>query len=223
MTGYTAEEYRLEEAEWDAYLEARDGAFYEIAELARVPEEKQEEFCREFYKVWRSLAKDIPLESLTRRCEDAALFEAKRAVRAAKDAVDKLSNDQRELIQWAMRSVTKKPFPAPADCLDVMVKAFAKMTAENPDVAPKGKGAGRGRRKGSLGNWKFQYLVKALFTLSAQYGQRLSLDDKNRDRGTILKALKILRQFIPDPAIIPNEPPLKTIAKIQRSCEAHPH
>jgi hypothetical protein len=192
-----------------------------IAELAKIPEDKRSEFHKKFCAELNRLSRDNWFHQITNLVvpyhKSPGFSEVAEAVRSAKDAVGKLSDDQRNLIQLAMQeSENWAPMLKPDVFLTVMVKAFATITNRSSTSLPKGKGSGRGRPRGTPINPAFHSLVEALFTLPEKYNGHLSHDDKDSDRGKILTALDILRPYLP--GVIPENPPLKTIARIKSNC-----
>jgi hypothetical protein len=194
-----------------------------IAELAEIPEDKRSEFHKEFCAKFNRLSRDNWFHQITTLNpkepyhKSPGFSEAAKAVRSAKDAVSRLSDDQRNLIQLAMQESAKwVPMPKPDVFLTTMVKAFATIANRSPASLPKGKGSGRGRPKGTQINPVYRSLVEALLTLPKKYDGHLSHHERNRDRGKILAALEILRPYLP--GVIPKVPSLKTIATIKSNC-----
>jgi hypothetical protein len=201
-------------------LASRRERMGKIADLANIPDDMRDGFYRELSTVLEYLWTNYLLNQLSyfpRLTKNDEFRNAEQAVRAAKDAIDNLNDDLKNLVYLAMRaSENWAPVPEPAAFLEVMVKAFANITKKNPSSLAKGKGSGPGRRKGEVKDWPFQCIVGALFTLPERYGGHLSFDDKDPERGTIPRALKILKPDLP-PDVIPEVLPLKTIARIRRN------
>jgi hypothetical protein len=97
--------------------------------------------------------------------------------------------------------------------------ALSGLTGSNPWAEPARQ---RGRRKGSVANWRLQLLVKQLFGAAADYGGELTADHTREDGGTMIQALELLRPLLPD-GVVPKVMPVSTIEKVIRDYIAEGH
>jgi hypothetical protein len=183
-----------------------------IAKLAGVPVHMRASFCREFEAI---IVRTFH-GNFTPYFKNRALLEAERAVRAAKDAFDRLDEGQRQELHFLMRTTGPLRPPKPEDSISAIVEAFAKVTGKSAQPIPKDKV--RGRRKGSVENWPFQCIVEALFTIPDRHGGHLVFNGNYPEKNKVGGALEILRALFRDPGLIPDPLPLKTIERIKSRC-----
>jgi hypothetical protein len=183
------------EAQVRARLAAEQGATaLRLAEFCGVPDDMRGRFCSKLGELFDEAWKGWEIRSAYP--VDSALLEAERALKVAKDAVDKLSMSQKHAMGGHQ--------------LEELVRQIAKLTGSNP--YPR-KAEGVGRPKGSSKNYPWAHFVKWLFEIVRYYGGSLPFDKKRPDK--LLAALGILRPVLP-PGLIPNVPALSTIEKIKK-------
>jgi hypothetical protein len=171
---------------WDEVADAMEGAdvLRQLAELARVPEAKRVEFCRQVSSLisdmWRHHADS---QALVVAKQNKSLSRAIDALRAARQALADLDEELRkaggELIIQAELGIT----------------LFLACMGEDSGPARRRAG-GRGRRPGRM-NRMFAAFVEKLSRAARAAGGRLGLQ-KNIRKGALLEAIKILAPHLPD-------------------------
>jgi hypothetical protein len=212
-----------EEATEDEYvLEARrrsHRAAEQLVDVARVPVKRREEFIAETAArlLWEVL-RPYPIGDLT------AYSAVATKVRAARDAVYKLSKDQQQFLSFAFifgapehyERLRKHDYDVgPAwwlEMFDAAVASFALMMRDDPFP---GVATGRGRRSGSVKDYVFQTLVRDLWVIADDHGGRLTFDRKSKS-GTMIKALNLLESEFWQlrDRVMPNCLPFSTIGRI---------
>jgi hypothetical protein len=195
----------------------------QLADVAKVPVRRREEFVVETAvrlesEVFRPHAYVPPNVRAT-------FSTVATKVRAARDAIHKLSKAHQQFITFAFifgapehyARLRKHDYDTdPAWWLamfDAAVASFALMLREapSPEVV-----AGRGRRSGWVKDYDFQALVHDLWVIADDHGGRLTFDRKTKS-GAMVKALNLLKSEELWPLgdrVIPNCLPFSTIGRI---------
>ena len=189
---------------WDEVADALEGAdvLRQLAELARVPEEKRVEFCRQV----SNLISDMWRYDADRR----ALLVAKqnkslsRAIGALRDARHALANLDEELREAARELIVG---------IELGMTRFLACMREESGPARR-RAHWRGRRPGTVKNWVFAAFVVKLRRAVRAAGGRLGLQ-KNINKGALLEAIKILAPHLPD-GFVPKRRSASTLQRIIR-------
>jgi hypothetical protein len=206
----------------------QEAVLRELAGLARVPEYAREAFFDAIDQLLAYAHGGWLFRSQSSRLGDASFLNAERAVRDAHLAVRALSPAQWDYLRESIEAIPASNgdpdngVPAARDdwdyMLTVLVMAFAKRTGKTPFVAPV---RGRGRRRGTVGNYPFQSFVRELWRQTERYGGRLSFSPKNGGSGAMLKALAVLEPCLPS-GLVPKALPLSTIERIRQELKDTP-
>jgi hypothetical protein len=170
----------------DEVTDALEGAnvLRRLAELARVPDEKRVEFCRQVSNLvsdmWRY---DADRRALVVAKQNKSLSRAIDALQAARQALADLDEELRE----AARELIVE--------IELGVTQFLACMGEESGP-PRRRADGRGRRPGRV-NWMFAAFVVKLRRAASAAGGRLGLQ-KNISKGALLEAIKILAPHLPD-------------------------
>jgi hypothetical protein len=171
---------------WDEVVDALEGAdvLRQLAELARVPDEKRVEFCRQVSNLvsdmWRY---DADRRALVVAKQTKSLSRAIDALQAARQALADLDEELRE----AARELIVE--------IELGVTRFLACMGEESGPARR-RADGRGRRPGKV-NWMFAAFVVKLRRAARAAGGRLGLQ-KNIEKGPLLEAIKIVAPHLPD-------------------------
>jgi hypothetical protein len=209
--------------------ERRRAATAELARIAKIPPYARKRFDADVFFLLIGASQTASFREVARKWnDDRPVREAEKAVRAAHDTVRALGEPQRAVFEEAFRAVCEcneivadgtfdeAPTEVGARILAGMVEAFARITGKSPDFEP---GGGRGRPKGTVGNWQFQHLVELLWRAVNEYGGELTFGCKeNVGSGTMMDALEILRPLLP-PSLMPRHLPAKTIERVRATLD----
>jgi hypothetical protein len=197
--------------EGDRYLSY---ALEQLIVLARIPEDREYDFLEEFslcvvydllgYRFWTNP-----------EIADGAFLEAEEAMHQALATLARLTPRQKVQLSLRLTGLPQRGPRAYRDVLDEFAVAFARVTG-NPPVRLYLREKKRGRPQGRFGNWQFSHLVGALFQFPWKYGGALTFHGKDPDKGTLVKAVRLLEPLFP--AIVPRHLPLDTIADIRDEC-----
>jgi hypothetical protein len=186
---------------WDEVTDALEGAdvLRQLAELARVPDEKCVEFCRQVSNLvsdmWRY---DADHRALVAAKQNKSLSRAIDALRAAKQALADLDEELRE----AGRELILRT--------ELEITQFLACMGEESGPARR-RADGRGRRPGRV-NWMFAAFVVKMGRAASAAGGRLGLQ-KNIKKGPLLEAIKILAPHLPD-GFVPKNMSASTLQRI---------
>jgi hypothetical protein len=160
-----------------------------------------------------------------------ALLRAELAFRAAREAILALDKRDQVVLRRAFlynSSGSLAPYwlPPPLQdfagkriwnrALDELLWTFSEFTGSNPFPAPPN---GRGRPRGTVGNWQLQKFVEILWETTKLYGGNLYADPKRDDGGTMIQALELLRPVLPE-SFLPKVLPVRTIETIIKNFKA---
>jgi hypothetical protein len=217
-----APEAGAEDEEDEYVLEARRRCHCtaeQLADVARVPVKRREGFIAETAARldWEVL-RPWPEGDLT------AYSAVATKVRAARDAVYKLSKGEQQFLSFAFifgapehyERLRKHDFDIDPTwwlgMFDAAVASFALMMRDDPSP---GVVARRGRRSGSVKDYVFQTLVRDLWVIADDHGGRLTFDRKSKS-GAMIKALNLLKSesWQLRDRVIPNCLPFSTIGRI---------
>jgi len=171
---------------WDEVADVLEGAdvLRQLAELARVPEEKRVEFCRQVSSLisdmWRY---DTHRQALLVAKQNKSLSRAIGALRAAKQALADLDEELRETARELIIET------------ELGMTQFLACMGEESGPAHR-RADGRGRRPGRV-NWMFAAFVVKLRRAARAAGGGLGLQ-KNIPKGALLEAIKIVAPHLPD-------------------------
>jgi hypothetical protein len=171
---------------WDEVADALDGAnvLRRLAELARVPEEKRVEFCRQVSNLLSDMwTFDADRRALVVAKQNKAVSRAIDALRAARQALADLDEELREALR------------GPIVDIELGLTLFLACMREESGPASR-RADGRGRRPGRV-NWMFAAFVVKLRRAARSAGGRLGLQ-KNIKKGALLDAIKLLAPHLPD-------------------------
>jgi hypothetical protein len=186
---------------WDEVEDSLEGAnvLQQLAELARVPDEKRIEFCRQVSNLvsdmWRH---DAHHRQLVLAKQNKSLSLAIDALRAAKQALADLDEDLREAGGELIINT------------ELAITHFLACMGEDSGPARR-RADGRGRRPGSV-NWMFAAFVVKLRRAASAAGGRLGLQ-KNIRKGALLEAIEILAPHLPD-GFVPKRLSASTLQRI---------
>jgi hypothetical protein len=100
--------------------------------------------------------------------------------------------------------------------LDDLLWVLSEFTGSNPFPD---RPNGRGRPRGTVGNWKLQNFIEALWETAKICGGHLYADHKRDDGGTMIKALELLRPVLPE-GLLPKNLSVSTIETIIKNFKA---
>jgi ribosomal protein L22 len=186
---------------WDEVADVLQGAdvLPQLAELARVPEEKRVEFCRQVSSLisdmWRY---DADRRALLVAKQNKSLSRAIGALRAARQALADLDEELREAARELIIEI------------ELGITQFLACMGEESGPARR-RADGRGRRPGRV-NWMFAAFVVKLRRAVKAAGGRLGLQ-KNFNKGALLKAIKIVAPHLPD-GFVPKPLSASTLQRI---------
>jgi ribosomal protein L22 len=186
---------------WDEVADVLRGAdvLRQLAELARVPEEKRVEFCRQVSSLisdmWRH---DTDRRALLVAKQNKSLSRAIGALRAARQALADLDEELREAARERIIEI------------NLGMTKFLACLGEESGPAHR-RADGRGRRPGTV-NWVFAAFVVKLRRAVKAAGGRLGLQ-KNINRGALLEAIEILGPHLPD-GFVPKPLSASTLQRI---------
>jgi hypothetical protein len=169
-----------------------------FAELARVPESKQEDF--------RILILRLLCDTWIRECrlrltsKNVALSRAASTLRSAKQALADLDEHDR------------KEFWQPISEVENGIDKFLLLASGGFEVRRVREHRG-GRRPGTVNNASFQSFAQEMFIAVEASGGRLTIE-KNIGRGTVVKAIDILKPHLPH-RFIPKQLPFSTLQRIK--------
>ena len=166
--------------------ERRWAATAELARIAKIPPYARKRFDNDVFWLLIGASQTGNFREAGRKWnDDRPMREAEKAVRAACDTVRALSEPQRAVFEKSFRVVcecneivdsgTFESTEVGARILAGMVEAFARITGKSPDFE---RGGGRGRPKGTVGNWLFQHLVELLWRAVNEHGGELTFGSK---------------------------------------------
>jgi len=186
---------------WDEVADALEGAdvLRQLAELARVPDEKRVEFCRQVSNLvsdmWRHHADS---RALLVAKQNKSLSRAIDALRAARQALADLDEELREAGRELIVDI------------ELWVTQFLACMGEQSGPARR-RADGRGRRPGRV-NWMFAAFVVKLRRAARDAGGRLGLQ-KNIEKGPLLEAIEIVAPHLPD-GFVPKPLSASTLQRI---------
>jgi hypothetical protein len=193
----------------------------EVAALADVPAESQDEFCDLIQLVRRHVC-ELDRRTLGTEPGDA-LFSAAEAARALHEAFDRLNADD---LKWAEQLLAKTPrYNRWVPALPRSVKALSDLFSVAAGKAPLWPGGpsgpdARGRRHGDVKDLAFRELVRWLLIVAEEWcGGKFTFDKNYEENSTLTEALTILRPYFPQD-VVPDSLPLSTIQRI-RTNPAH--
>ena len=185
----------------------------QLADLARVPEEKREEFCNAIRLPLRLVWK------LDRRAKGTragkALVRTAEAARALHEGFADLNADDRKWIDELLDASLEYKLFLPA--LPRLVRELEHLFSVAVGKAPlqdASRTSRDGRRKGVVKDLAFHEFVRYLLLVAEGWcGGKLTFD-KNKKRGTLIDAINILRPYLPQ-WIVPSPLPFSTIQRIR--------
>jgi len=187
---------------WDEVADALEGAdvLRQLAELARVPVEKRVEFCRQVSNLisdmWRS---DADRRALLKAKTNTPLSQAIDALRDARQALADLDQELREAGGELIINI------------ELWVTQFLACMGED-SAPPRRRAHRRGRRPGTVKNWRFEAFVVKLRRAVTASGGRLGLQ-KNIEKGPLLEAIDMLAPHLPD-GFVPKPRSASTLQRI---------
>jgi hypothetical protein len=195
-----------------------------IAELARIPRYRRDEFCLAVVNLILVLWEDWVLYRYQSPHSNqiSRLQEAELAVRAARDAVRALGAPMRGLVACTIRSLDadmdEHDF---ARVIAITAAALARMVGVNPERHTAGR---RGRPKGGVASWPFYKLVLSLWQLVNDFEGHFTLTTKDGvvKSGTLATALGLLRRQPGFDDLIPARLPAKVLETIKRNVLSTP-
>jgi len=156
-------------------------------------------------------------------------LKAELAFRAAREAILALDKRDQAALRWAFIIANDvSPYWRTPEMnvavgkliwnrsLDNLLWAFSELTGSNPFPA---RPNGRGRPRGTVGNWQLQKLVEILWQTAEDYGGNLYADHKRDYGGTMIKALELLRPVLPE-SLLPKILAVPTIETIIKNFKA---
>jgi hypothetical protein len=193
---------------WVQRWDCVDTLLPELVSLAKIPSTEYRSFC---LAVHERLLRFIELDWSADR--DEKMLEAERRLRAAQDAINALSEDQRRSITIAM--LGSIPFDGDdwtQQTLKILV-GMAKITGSGPYRAnePSKRGPKRDRS-----HWIFRELVRDLWRIAQVHGGDFTLwaDDRGDAKGTIIEVLHLLRPILPQ-GFVPHVIPRTTLNRLK--------
>jgi ribosomal protein L22 len=187
---------------WDEVADALEGAnvLRQLAELARVPEEKRVEFCRQVSNLVSDMwTYDIDRRALVVAKQKKSLSRAIDALQAAKQALADLDEESREALKELIVQ------------MELGITMFLACMREESGPARR-RAHRRGRRPGTVKNWLFAAFVVKLRIAVRAAGGRLGLQ-KNIEKGALLEAIKILVSHLPE-GLVPKRLSASTLQRI---------
>jgi hypothetical protein len=199
-------------------------AALQIAHLARVPRDKESDFC-EFISgnvqmVWHQDRRGVSSKS------SQVMAQAAKAARALEDAVRRLNKCDHD---WIQRILAQEPgptqerlreFPLTVELLaSLLDKSIGSRLPVHSLATPRRKK--NGRTLGSVNDATFHDFVWYLLLSVELTGGELTLD-KNAKKGTLADSLNLLRQHLPK-GVVPNALPFGTLQKIKTKFHRVPH
>jgi hypothetical protein len=187
---------------WDEVADALEGAdvLRQLAELARVPEEKRVEFCRQVSNLMSDMwTYDIDRRALVVAKQKKSLSRAIDALQAAKQALADLDEESREALKELIVQI------------ELWITIFLACMREESGPARR-RAHRRGRRPGTVRNWLFAAFVVKLRIAVRAAGGRLGLQ-KNINKGALLEAIEILGPDLPD-GFVPKPLSASTLQRI---------
>jgi hypothetical protein len=186
-----------------------------VADLAKVPPENRDEF----YDVIQ-----LPIRLIwetDRRANGIAagkaLNKAAKAAREFAQAVNHMSEEDHEWVKqlWTKAPLYRRAIPHLEGTASALAQLFSLAVGKAPLQDWSGTPRGRGRRPGDIKNLAFQEFVHHLVLVTEEWsGGQLTFDKNYKERSTLLKAIKILGDFLP-PGVVPTHLPLSTIQRIK--------
>jgi hypothetical protein len=169
----------------------------QLAELARVPEEKRERFLLALFSavidVWEH---DSSRNMVAALKENEALSRATGVLRVARQALADLDDEYKKLRPrgLAEASVLGRLQEVTSEIEQGMVSFFTLMAEEI--APPRPRVHRRGRRPGTLENPRLRHFLRELRRAANAHGGRLGLQ-KNLEKGTLLEAIEIVAPHLP--------------------------
>jgi len=180
-----------------SYLPLPNGVLSQLADLARVPQERRKEFS-DF------IINDLlDLREVSKRPhnEEAVSKAVRTAQKLKRELADLDPRDRERLVDQSFEDEISRFLEITDD-----YKRFYR--PRRREISPDQK-RGRGRPKGEFANPRLRQLVLDLRYISARTGRRLALD-KKYGKGTLNIALELLRPYAPA-GFVPPALPLSTI------------
>jgi hypothetical protein len=200
---------------WIELWDSVDALLPKLISIAKIPSTEYRNFC---LAVHERLLSFIHLDLSADR--DEKMLEAERRLRAAQDAINALSNHQRQSITIA----TLGGIPFEGDYwFDQMLErlvGIAKITGSGPyRSADPGK---RGPRATLRINSMLGQFIRDLWRIARLHGGDFTVShdpDNDRARGTIVKALDLLRPVLP-PGMVPKALSHTTLKRLKPDRES---
>jgi hypothetical protein len=191
----------------------------QLAELLQIPKQLHEQFFAELDTVIDEVRQDEYTYPKFCKAGDPAFRAIELNARRVRDAIGKMSTNDRNLVYSAFLQHLPSPFEDAADeyrkrddlgvILSALVRGLGGLTGRSPFA---GRAAGN-RAVNDVKDWRFHGLMWHLFSWEETFGARLPFDPKKPSR-TFLKTIALLDELAP--RIIPAALPLSTIRDIRK-------